>query len=135
MRNRSYIPIIFILTCSVIVCPAAEPSEFPNQSSRYLDAVREFTDNVLKYGRDTYGPKHTPLFVDGLNIHTHEPVKWKFAGQTWILSDFASHQNLFRTLDGLTTITGDPKYRQAAEEAIEYAFSISNGFQSRGNVG
>jgi hypothetical protein len=31
---------------------------------------------VLKYGRDTYGPKHTPLFVDGLNIHTHHPVKW-----------------------------------------------------------
>jgi len=28
----------------------------------------EFADNVLKYGRDTYGPKHTPLFVDGLNM-------------------------------------------------------------------
>ena len=42
--------------------------------NRYLNAVREFADNVLKYGRDTYGPKHTPLFVDGLNIHTHEPV-------------------------------------------------------------
>jgi len=21
-------------------------------------------------------PNITPLFVDGLNIHTHEPVKW-----------------------------------------------------------
>ena len=31
---------------------------------------------MLKYGRDTYGPKHTPLFVDGLNVNTHEPVKW-----------------------------------------------------------
>ncbi len=28
-----------------------------------LDAVRKFADNVLKYGRDVYGPKHTPLFV------------------------------------------------------------------------
>jgi hypothetical protein len=46
----------------------------PNDPNRYLNAVREFADNVLKYGRDTYGPKHTPLFVDGLNIHTHEPV-------------------------------------------------------------
>ena len=27
-----------------------------NESSKYLDAVREFADNVLKYGRDTYGP-------------------------------------------------------------------------------
>lgn len=35
-----------------------------NESTKYLDAVREFADNVLKYGRDTYGPKHTPLFVE-----------------------------------------------------------------------
>jgi len=41
-----------------------------DEDTKYLKAVREFADNVLKYGRDTYGPKHTPLFVDGLNIHT-----------------------------------------------------------------
>jgi pectate lyase len=35
----------------------------------------------------------------------------------------ASQQNLFRTLDALTTITGDPKYRATATEAIEYAFA------------
>ncbi|TET85145.1 MAG: hypothetical protein E3J37_02540, partial [Anaerolineales bacterium] len=95
-----------------------------NENSKYLDAVREFADNVLKYGRDTYGPKHTPLFVDGLNIHTHEPVKWIApSGEKWVLSNLASQQNLFRTLDGLTKITGDPKYRQVAVDAIEYAFA------------
>ena len=94
-----------------------------DEDSKYLDAVREFADNVLKYGRDTYGPKHTPLFVDGLNIHTHEPVKWiSPEGERWILSNLASQQNLFRTLDGLTKITGDSKYRQAAMDAIKYAF-------------
>jgi ankyrin repeat protein len=104
------------------VCIATETAD-ANESSKYLDAVREFADNVLKHGRDTYGPKHTPLFVDGLNIHTHEPVKWIAPnGDRWILSNLASQQNLFRTLDGLTKITGDPKYRQAAVEAIKYAF-------------
>jgi pectate lyase len=94
------------------------------ESSKYLDAVREFADNVLKYGRDTYGPKHTPLFVDGLNIHNHEPVKWIAPnGERWILSNLASQQNLFRTLVGLSTITGDPKYKQAAMDAIKYAFA------------
>jgi len=94
-----------------------------DEKSKYLDAVRTFANNVLKYGKDTYGPKHTPLFVDGLNIHTHEPVKWIAPnGDRWILSNLASQQNLFRTLDGLTKITGDPKYKQAAMEAIEYAF-------------
>jgi pectate lyase len=113
----------FILSADV---PAAE-------SSKYLDAVRTFADNVLKYGRDTYGPKHTPLFVDGLNIHTREPVKWispkgdvltATATETeeWILSNFASQQTLLRTLDGLSNITGDPKYREVAMDATEYAF-------------
>jgi pectate lyase len=86
---------------------------------------------VLKYGRDTYGPKHTPLFVDGLNIHTHEPVKWispkgdySTATDTeeWILSNFASQQTLLRTLDGLSNVTDDAKYRQAATDAIRYMF-------------
>jgi hypothetical protein len=76
-----------------------------DEDSRYLKAVREFADNVLKYGRDTYGPKHTPLFVDGLNIHTHEPVEWIAPnGDRWIFSNLASPQNLFRTLDGRTEI-------------------------------
>ena len=111
-----------LIFCPLSACLGKDATD-PNASSKYLDAVREFADNVLKYGRDTYGSKHTPLFVDGLNIHTHEPVKWIASnGDRWILSNLASQQNLFRTLDGLTTITGDPKYRQAAMEAIEYAF-------------
>ncbi|MBC8467887.1 MAG: ankyrin repeat domain-containing protein [Planctomycetes bacterium] len=118
-----------LLICRVSVCLANEIPD-ANGTTKYLDAVREFADNVLKYGWDTYGPKHTPLFVDGLNVNTHEPVKWRYKGQVWILSNLASQQNLFRTLDGLTTITSDPKYRQAAVEAIKYAFEnlrSSNG--------
>jgi len=104
------------------VCLGKEAPD-PNQSSKYLDAVRQFADNVLKYGRDTYGPKHTPLFVDGLNVNTHEPVKWiNPDGYKWVLSNFASQQTLMRTLDGLSTITGDSKYKQAAMDAIKYAF-------------
>ena len=72
------------------ICLATESPD-ANESSKYLDAVRIFADNVLKYVRDTYGPKHTPLFVDGLNIHTHEPVKWIAPnGDRWILSNLAS---------------------------------------------
>jgi len=119
--NKIIIPKILILLFALNV-QAIEITD-PNDPNRYLNAVRTFADNVLKYGMDTYGPKHTPLFVDGLNIHTHEPVKWIAPnGDRWILSNLASQQNLFRTLDGLSKITGDPKYKQAAMEAIEYAF-------------
>jgi len=123
--------LVAVLLCQLSVCLGKEAPESADPN-RYLNAVREFADNVLKYGRDTYGPKHTPLFVDGLNIHTHEPVKWISpkgrdpftAAETeeWILSNFASQQTLLRTLDGLSSLTGDPKYRDAAKQAIQYAF-------------
>ena len=78
MRSMSTIHallgIVPIITLSP--CFSAETNAHGGETSKYLDAVREFADNVLKYGRDTYGPKHTPLFVDGLNVHTREPVKW-----------------------------------------------------------
>jgi len=123
MREILFVRVVLgsVLALAASPCLSAEPPA-ANAASKYLDAVREFADNVLKYGRDTYGPKHTPLFVDGLNIHTHEPVKWRRDGKVWILSNLASQQNLFRTLDGLTTVAGDPKYKQAAMEAIKYAF-------------
>jgi pectate lyase len=124
---------VTMLLCQFSICRASKRLDL-NDPNRYLNAVREFADNVLKYGRDTYGPKHTPLFVDGLMIRdpnnpdygkvgVYKPVEWIAPnGERWILSNLASQQNLFRTLDGLTRITGDPKYKQAAMDAIKYAF-------------
>ena len=51
-------------------------SLYADQNSKYLDAVRTFADRVLLSGRDIYGPKTTPLFVDRLQAVTLEPVKW-----------------------------------------------------------
>jgi len=92
------------------------------KADKYLQAVRVFADKVLRHGHDVYGPKQTPLFVDGLNVDTLEPGVWRCDGQRWILSNQASQQNLFRTLVGLSAATGDPKYRQAAADAIAYVF-------------
>ena len=127
-----YFALGLILIITVAPCSSKEANTTSPESSKYFDAVRTFADNVLKYGRDTYGPKHTPLFLDGLNIHTHEPVKWispkggdpltATETEEWILSNFASQQTLMRTLDGLSEITGDRKYRNAAEQAVRYAF-------------
>jgi pectate lyase len=135
--SRIHVVLCVILSAVILPCFSAE-QESPKKESKYLEAVREFADNVLKYGRDTYGPKHTPLFVDGLNVNTLEPVKWiSPEGERWILSNLASQQNLFRTPDGLTKITGDPKYRQAAMDAIRYAFEnlrSPNGLLYWGNT-
>jgi hypothetical protein len=75
MRNRLNIFIVFIVT-TCLVLPISAALSAALDPNRYLNAVRTFADNVLKYGGDTY-PKHTPLFVDGLNVHTREenPVR------------------------------------------------------------
>lgn len=113
----------FLVACSLPVGlidsgAAEEPTAEP---TKYLNSVQAFADTVLESGRDTYGGEKTPLFVDGLHAETLEPVRWKKDGQTWVLCNFASQQNLMRTLDGLTALTGDGKYRQAAEDATRDA--------------
>ena len=85
-----------------------------------LEAVRTFADNVLEHGRDTYRETPTPLFVDGLNADTLEPVRWVQGGEAWIPSNLASQQNLFRTLVGLSNLTGDARYREAAGAAFKH---------------
>ena len=105
------------------------------KATPYLAAVRQFADQVLAHSRDTYGTP-TPLFVDGLNVDTGEPVRWKWAdGKEWVLSNLANQQGLFRTLDGLSRLTGDPRYRTAALEALRYAFDhLRYGTQHHGGL-
>lgn len=43
-----------------------------------------------------------------------------------MLSNLASRQNLFRVFDGLTRLTGDSKYRQAAVDAHRRRFVSEN---------
>jgi len=111
MRGKWFIHVVLGFTLTLAASPGLSGEPSPgNDGSKYLDAVREFADNVLKYGRDAYGPKHTPLFVDGLNIHTHEPVKWIAPnGDRWVLSNLASQQTPFRSLDGLVGIADDAR--------------------------
>jgi hypothetical protein len=113
------------LARSIGALPGAGNSPGPGPASpdRYIAAVRTFADHVLALGTDHYGPAPTPLFVDGVDVDTHEPVKWNSRdGHEWVLSDFANQQNLLRTLDGLTALTGEPRYRAAGAAATRYAF-------------
>ena len=109
-----------LLSCGLIYgscCVSSAAAKDGSDSVKYLRHVQAFADTVLEQGRDVYGDERTPLFVDGLHVETLKPVRWKKDGETWVLCNFASQQNLMRTLDGLSALTGDTKYRKAAEEA------------------
>ena len=122
---------------AALIVPVAQPPSAGTtpDASPYLAAVRQFADLVLAHCRDIYG-KPTPLFVDGINVDTLEPVKWKWAdGKEWVLCNLASQQGLFRTLDGLSRLTGEPRYKDAALEALRYAFDhLRYGTENNGGL-
>ena len=100
-----------------------------------MDAAIKFADTVLEHGRDTYGEKHTPLFVDGLNIDTMQPPEKTFIfklggtptprGGPWlplISSNLGEQGNLMRFLVGLSNLRGDPNHKDAYKDCIRYHF-------------
>lgn len=120
LRNGGLL-VLSLLACGGVAL-GAPPADLLSRADGYLEAVGEFAETALEHGRDDYGPKHTPLFVDGLDVESRQPVQWKTRGEEWILANLASQQNLWRTLDALTSLTGQGKYREAAAGAARYGF-------------
>ena len=112
--------LVILISITLALCSCTALSD-DSTSRDYVESVRAFADRVLKDGRDQYGEKETPLFVDGLHVETLEPARWKRRGETWVLSNFASQQPLLRMLDGLAAVTNEKKYCQAAEDATRHA--------------
>jgi pectate lyase len=109
-----------------------------SRDSQYLSAVQTFADNVLEKGIDRWSGKNTPLLADGINLKTDEPLEYVYDGQigvrgeggepnSWIMHNLANQQNLFRTLVALSNLTGDARYREAAERSIRYHFDSLRG--------
>ena len=45
----------------------------------YVGIAKAYADYMITYGRDTYGKKHTPLFITGLDRHSGKMIKPPFA--------------------------------------------------------
>ena len=122
----------FLFICLVLITGISISCEKEKESQRLI-AVRTFADNVLEKGLDRWSGKNTPLLADGINVDTNEPLEYVYDGSTgirgeggppnkWIMHNLANQQNLFRTFVALSNLTGDPKYREAAEKSIRFHF-------------
>lgn len=83
-------------------------------------ALLTFVQTALAATEDRY--QATPLRADAIEVRTGEPLVWLAPEGDSIPSNFACQQNFQRVLDGLTALTGDSSYRQAAEATAEHMF-------------
>lgn len=84
-------------------------------STEFITTVSNYVEAVIN--NCTVSENSNPMLTDGLNLQTGKPFRW----ENHILSNLACQQNFLRTLDGLGTLTSDPKYHVTADEWISYA--------------
>jgi len=123
------------LFMTVILIGSIIPNQFikANDSLIYLEsdyerlhAVIQHVENVLKYGHE-YNPE-TALLPDAINTLTGEPARWTFPNRAAVpYSNLANQQNFYRTLVGLSRVTGSEKYKN---EAMDILSEFMTNYQS-----
>ena len=85
--------------------------------SDFISPVRTYIDLVFDRCRPSKSP--SGLLADGIDLETGKPLTWD--GQT--TTNLACQQNLLRTLDTLSSITGDEAHRDRADTWIGEAIA------------
>ena len=109
----------FLQSCGEARRPVSPEDQ--ETAARYLSVLEKYAETVFANSLDRYG-EETPLFLDGVNLETLEPVTWQYDHHEWVLANLANQQNLLRTLVGLTELTEEPKYKEAAVSAVQFGF-------------
>ena len=105
-------------------------------TTNFLKVVKGYADAMLEYGRDTYGPQKSGLFLSALDRMTLKPLTVRPAppggirrgdrpGRAWSAMNGANpqiDQNFLRVLYTLTELAGDQRYTKAADEEIKWFF-------------
>lgn len=79
------------------------------------DIVRDHATAVLERARAPQG--NSALLADGFQLASGAPLQW----QECLLSNLARQQNFLRTLEGLTSVTGESRWLTSASDWISPA--------------
>jgi hypothetical protein len=112
---------------------AAEVPKVAVPASPFISVVYKYADTMVDRGRDTYGPLKSGLFLSALDRASVMPMTNRPPAPPGVrerdrvgsASDLAGaslqhDQNLFRLLYLLSELSGKPKYRTAADEALRF---------------
>lgn len=103
-------------------------------SSPYVNYIYRYADTMLAKGRDVYGPQQSGLFLSALDRHALAPLTVRPAppagvrrgdrvGPPWeaLVGANPQHdQNLLRVLYVLSGLSGESKYRDAADAELKW---------------
>lgn len=95
---------------------------YTNTDAERLRIVREYATRVLIHGSDRWSGEQTPLLANGVHVDTGNPAMWRHNGQEYIISNLANQQNLFRLFMGLSRITSESRFEEAALASVRYHF-------------
>lgn len=95
---------------------------YRNDEARF-EALKEYIDRVMEYGTDPYSG--TPLIADALSVHTHLPMEFIYPADEMhqrpvATSNLPMQSNLYRTMEGISNLTGESKYYDNMMEAYQY---------------
>ncbi len=119
-RIRSVVAVLLLVACPVFA-EEAQPD--------YFALVRAYADTMIEHGRDTYGEAHSPLFAGALDRNTLKispdfPPIPGIRNKDRCLTGSNPHieQGLYHALYRLTELTGDKRYAEQADAALQFFF-------------
>ena len=110
-----------VIACFAVAASAAEPT------GRYLAIVRRAADALLNEGIDVYGPQKSALIISVLDAKTGRPLEKLPKPPSGVRAGDRStpygsnaniQQDLYRTLDELSRLTGNQRYERASHAAL-----------------
>ena len=138
------VSIVVSASCALADSTLSLPA--PKDKLDPLKVVKSYADAMIEHGRDRYGKKKTPLFASALNLKTmslfegeelkarikmprdHWDIRWGDRNPAGANPMY--DENLYQILYALTEITGDAKYKTAADDALRYFFKECSHPQS-----
>lgn len=118
-------------TSTTAAAAAATTTASEGRDSTYLDRVRRCADLLIEHGTDRYGSARSPIFVSILDVETRDcPPDPLPLDEAWRVTrrerrnpagaNLLTDQPLLRTLDLLSSATGDERYARAARACAEH---------------
>jgi hypothetical protein len=125
------VSLVVLLSSVYAIAETGTVQSVSDPNDRYFTAVKTCLDNMIKYGKDDYGPVQSPIFVSILDVDSRCCPRTPLAlDENWRVvrrerrnpagANLLLDQSLLRTMFAVSQITDNDVYAKAAECYIDY---------------